>query len=191
MYTDNIRHNNSDNSFAVSDAARKAKSDNFRVMDIDQFGYCARCLDVIYITEATSATSDKSTLMVRHLAKKLGAIAIFIKHDWEDRNHENPIYLAAWKHTGEKWQPTDGAVERTSWSSYIKLIENCQKYHEQRTGCKKVTVYHKDNYPGAWINGSDYRAATEKYMKKLEPSPVSDDLEDLDPFAVRESLEVH
>lgn len=160
MYTDNVRHNQSDNSRAVSDAARKLKNDEVRVLDLDQYGYCKKCLQVIYVTEATSARTDKSTLMVRHLAKQLGAVAVFIRHEWEDWKHEFPIYLAAWKPDGSKWQPTESAVQRTEWSSYLRLIESCQRIHEEATGCSgKKAPYWKEEYPDVWINDNDYSHA--------------------------------
>jgi len=160
MYKDNIRHNESDNSRAISDAARKLKDDRIRVLDLDQFGYCKKCLQVIYVTEATSARSDKSTLMVRHLAKQLKAVAIFIRHEWEDIDHKYPIYLAAWKPDGSKWQPVDHLVQRTEWESYTKLIKSCQRVHEELTKCStKPAPYHKEAYPDAWVNSADYSGA--------------------------------
>lgn len=158
MYTDNIRHTDSDNSAAVSNAARTVGDDRIRVLDVDQYGYCRKCLDIIYVTEATSALTDKSTLMIRKMAMKLGAVAIFVRHEWEDANNEKAIHYAAWDHTGKQVVP----LKMGSWDDYRKGMIWAQDQHDKITGCKrKAAPFHKAAFPNVWFNKKDYIAVVD------------------------------
>lgn len=154
MYRDNEIHCESDNSRALETITRYSGIDNLRTMDVDEFGYCSKCLDVAYVIEATSA-NEKSVLMTRKLAKQLGATAIYVWHEWEDVDHEHPIYIEVWEADGTHW-----ALKQSSWEKLHNLQRYIMNKHEENTHCsKKKAPFWKAMFPGVWVTKKELSAA--------------------------------
>lgn len=159
------RITDSNNGMALNLATRQHGDERVRTLDLDMFSYCQKCLAPTLIAEATSATSDKSTLMVREMAKNLGAVAIFVRHEYNDLKNEHPIYFAMWGVDGRCIIP----LRKTTWEDTRKAIRYAQDLHEERTGCaRKKARYLKAEYEKLWFNQEDYAAADEEWEKKQD-----------------------
>lgn len=98
--------------------------DDAKAIDIDLLGYCAGCLDPLYLVEATRGRNRKTAIVLEHLGEQL-SVPVFVAYQDKTGAHPEQILLDdRTTHVNHGW-----IAEAEVWSILSSLRA------EHRDGC--------------------------------------------------------
>jgi hypothetical protein len=71
---------------------RDQSDHNAKMIDLDSLGYCPRCLDAIYMIEATRGSSRKNASVTEHNGRRLGA-TVWVVYQDKTGAHPGEIFV--------------------------------------------------------------------------------------------------